>query len=116
MNLLNFTFKDGDDTLYSLDVPYKKEETYFIFSVEKENFKIKLDGDLHIIKENEESIFEIIERENYLKSLYSLKKTEVTLDMEILSLEYKCEDGEYTIKYTLSSDEERDKCIILKIV
>lgn len=111
--MLNFTFKDGESVLYDVKIPYREEDGFIIFEVDASKFKFKSEKN-HFVKEDEDAIFEIKEVDGHIKCVYTLKDEELCVEVKVLHFEHIIGEKEHTLKYTIESDEDREKCIILK--
>lgn len=113
MKKLNFTFKDGNEVLYDLDVPYQESGGNILFEIDDSKFEFGTD-EVYFLKEDETSVLEIREVGRAVKCFYTVKDGDLNLEVEVLKFEVKNEDGIYSMKYVLESDENREKSIILK--
>lgn len=113
MKNLHFIFKNGDNIIYDEDF-FIDDDEYYKFKIDEETFRIKLINDLHFIKENDESIFEITYSDNALAK-YTLKEKNLIFDIDLDFFEYKIQDNKYIIKYSLISDDNVIKTIIFEL-
>lgn len=112
MKKINFTFKDNDNIIYDLCLPYEVEDEYVVFSIENEKFKVLLKDEFHFLKYATDNIFEIKILDKKACGYYTLIKENMTFSVDIFDFEYTHQDKKYIIKYNIESDESSSKTII----
>lgn len=114
MKNLHFSFKIDDKCIYDEEVLVKKEDKYFTFILDKQNFKFRLD-EFHFVKEKEDEKFEIFGGDNP-KALITLKGHDAVFDVKIKKFEYNKKGTLHIINYVVESDENSLKTIIFKFM
>ena len=115
MKKLNFIFKNSTEVIYDCEVPYTLSDGFVCFKYDNSDYMFKLDDNLEFRRRTSESEFKLICRDGLPTCNYFINELNSTVDVGVIDFEYKIVDGEYYIKYTLESDEENEKSIILRI-
>lgn len=115
MKKLNFTFKNDEDIIYKESVFFEKIGDYYTFNIDNNKFEICLDSFIHFKKITNSDIFEIIKKNDTFQALFTLREENMTFEVLLNDFEYKIKERNYIIKYTLESDPESIKTIILSI-
>lgn len=113
MKKLRFVFKNGKNTVYDEHVDYEYEDGVITFSHDKAKYLLREDP-FGFTRDYDGGRFFMYCENDEVKSHYVLLETNTTVDIDVVDFDYKIEDKRYTIKYSLSSDEE-DKTIILTL-
>lgn len=116
MKKIKFVFKNNDDILYDLSIPYEKKGEFISFLIEEVSFKIKLSDDFELYRITDEYRFLLKANSEGKSCQFYLVEIDSTFDIDILFFEYIKEGSKHFIKYSVASDEENIKTIILSFI
>lgn len=116
MNLANFLFLDGEDVIFDNEVSFIRNNNIVEFSLDGNKFIFKREkGHLCFMKESKDSILEISNLDECIVALYTLKEEGLSFNLDLESFECAVDQNKYSIKYRISGDEDKEKCIIFSM-
>ncbi len=113
MNRISFTLEDDKKVIYNDTVEYNFSENYYNFKINEDSFFIKLVPFFYLKKVNSSHIFELQNDQDKTLSKITLIAENLSFDINVSYFKYEIADKKHIIKYSLESDEEKCKKIVL---
>lgn len=113
MKKLVFKFFNANECIIDEACDYIIKNSFIEFDVRNAKYSFFLGDNFYFSKEDGEGVFELISNHKEKMCNYTLKEGNYKMDIDLSYFDYKQEGNEHTILYTLESDEEALKKIIL---